>query len=139
MDNEDYEAEAGVVVGTYRDAERIGYRQEMATEIEGLGRLAQRQKMLGRKAEDRYIDVIENYFHELRDELPASDLSVLLGLFARLPTPRAKNAHAFVLAYIFSFNKDMKKIQALIDLSDRKIRQADVVRYYQLIQEYNIE
>jgi len=140
-DYEDDQSQRENVVNVFRDQERIGYREGMATMIEGAGKLAkylERQNFFD--PEFRLVNAIELYFYEVQRyerTLSRVDLQTILELFHALPNKLYKNPVMLVLGYVLyqTFERTgLKNIRNLIQKTGQTdISESDVIRYFRLL------
>lgn len=129
------------VVNVFRDRERVGYREGMATTIEGSGKLAkylERQNFFD--PEFRLINAIELYFYEVQRyerTLSRADLQAIIDVFHTLPVKLYKNPVMLVLGYVLlqTFDRSgLKNIRNLIQKTGQTdISESDVIRYFRLL------
>lgn len=129
------------VVNVYRDRDRVGHTEVMATTIEyGHLRKIQESKNFF-DPEQRLIAMIESYFYEVKGYYPTigrGDLQRILDLFRSLPNKLYKNPYMLVLGYILHQNirrsDALKTIRDLIKKTgQQEISETDVIRYYRLL------
>ena len=138
---DDYDEPRENVVNVFRDRERVGYREGMATTIEGTGKLAkylERQNFFD--PEFRLINSIEIYFYEVQRyerTLNRTDLQAIIDVFHTLPNKLYKNPVMLVLGYVLiqSFDRSgLKIVRNLIQKTGQTdISDTDVIRYFRLL------
>jgi hypothetical protein len=140
-DEGDFEEPQENVVNVYRDRERVGYREGLATSIEGKNKLA---KYLERQnyfdPEFRLINAIELYFYEVQSyerTLTRSDLQKIIELFHSLPNKLYKNPIMLVLGYVLIQNIERSGLKVIHNLIQKTgqadISDSDVIRYFRLL------
>lgn len=133
----------------FKDRERVGFRRDMYTEIEGGGRLAQIQERLRRMdPESRVVNQLEMYYHQVSnlydDFSNDAFLDKIIELFRKVPNKFFKNTNAFILGFICiqELRKNIRRpvivefIQDLITRTNQNqtITVSDAIRYMRLIE-----
>ena len=137
-------SDASNIVNAFRDRDRIGYREGLATYIEGGSKLAkfmERRNFFDREL--RLVNMIEAYFYEIQSlhdapKFDRSDLQKIVQLFHSMQHKLYKNPYLIVLAYImFQINHQptcMQHIEQIIrETNQRELTLSDVIRYYRLL------
>lgn len=132
----------------FKDRERVGFRRDMYTEIEGGGRLAQIQERLRRMdPETRVLSQLEAYYHQVSnlydDFSNDAFLDTIIELFRNVPNKFFKNTNAFILGFVFvhELRKNIRKpvivelVQDIIARTNQTqtITVSDAIRYMRLI------
>jgi hypothetical protein len=146
MNDDDFigEQASSNVVNVYRDQERVGHREGLATYIEGGGKLA---KMMERRnffdRELRLVNMIEAYFYEIQSlndapNLDRSDLQKIVQLFHSMQHKLYKNPYLIVLAFVMIQTNHqpncIQRIEQIIrETNQREFTLSDVIRYYRLL------
>jgi hypothetical protein len=130
----------------FKDRERVGFRRDLYTQIEGGGRLAQIQERLRKlDPESRIIRQLEAYYFELSnlyEGFREGDLlNWIIDLFQNAPNKFFKNTNTFILGCIFYQERQQKPQnvismiqQIIIKTNQTSITISDVIRYFRLIE-----
>ena len=132
----------------FKDRERVGFRRDLYTQIEGGGRLAQFQERLRRlDPESRIIRQLEAYYFELSnlyEGFKEGDLLTwIIDLFQNAPNKMFKNTNTFILGCIYYQERQQRTQNSLIvsmiqnlivKTNQSSITLSDVIRYLRLIE-----
>lgn len=132
------------IVNVFRDRERVGTGEGMATYIEGhsrLARTAERRNFFDREL--RLVDMIQAYFYEvqssyLRFSLERPDLQKIIDLFQSMHHKLYKNPYLIVLGYVMAQTihqpNCVERIRQLLSSTHQHdLSVSDVIRYYRLL------
>lgn len=133
------------IVGSYKDIERIGFggAYEMATEIEGGGKMAQiLERRLKMDPDFRLVTELKSSYQNIKEYslMRRHELEEITNLvMTRIPHKYYKNPQMLIFGFILlkTINKDgIKTVRDLILKTNVNITESDVIRYYHLLEKF---